>query len=37
MLYHVYDEFDKMQVSKKENGGLIVSAEIPEDERLIGD
>lgn len=36
MSYRVYDEFDKMQVSKKENGDLIVSAEMPEDEWLIG-
>lgn len=36
MSYRVYDEFDKMQVSKKENGDLIVSVEMPEDEWLIG-
>ena len=36
MSYRVYDEFDKTQVSKKENGDLIVSAEMPEDEWLIG-
>ncbi len=34
--YRVYDEFDKMQVSKKENGDLIVSVQMPEDEWLIG-
>ena len=31
-----YDEFDKTMVSKKENGDLIVSAQMPEDEWLIG-
>ena len=36
MSYRVYDEFDKGMVSKKENGDLIVSAEMPEDEWLIG-
>ena len=36
MSYRVYDEFDKTQVSKKENGDLIVSVEMPEDEWLIG-
>ena len=36
MSYRVYDEFDKTRVSKKENGDLIVSVEIPEDEWLIG-
>lgn len=36
MSYRVYDEFDKTLVSKKENGDLIVSAEVPEDEWLIG-
>lgn len=34
--YRVYDEFDQTQVSKKENGDLIVSVEMPEDEWLIG-
>lgn len=34
--YRVYDEFDKTRVSKKENGDLIVSVEMPEDEWLIG-
>ncbi len=34
--YRVYDEFDKTKVSKKENGDLIVSVEMPEDEWLIG-
>ena len=36
MSYRVYDEFDKTQVNKKENGDLIVSAPMPEDEWLIG-
>lgn len=36
MSYRVYDEFDKTQVSKKENEDLIVSAPMPEDEWLIG-
>ena len=34
--YRVYDEFDKTRVRKKENGDLIVSVEMPEDEWLIG-
>ena len=36
MSYRVYDEFDNTWVTKKENGDLIVSAEMPEDEWLIG-
>lgn len=36
MSYRVYDEFDKTMISKKENGDLIVSAQMPEDEWLIG-
>ncbi|WP_434310759.1 helix-turn-helix transcriptional regulator [Hominifimenecus sp. rT4P-3] len=36
MSYRVYDEFDRTRVSKKENGDFIVSAEMPEDEWLIG-
>ena len=36
MSYRVYDEFDKTRVTQKENGDLIVSAEMPEDEWLIG-
>ena len=36
MSYRVYDEFDKTRVSEKENGDLIVSAPLPEDEWLIG-
>ncbi|MBD5542723.1 MAG: YafY family transcriptional regulator [Lachnospiraceae bacterium] len=34
--YRVYDEFDKTQVTRRENGDLIVSAHMPEDEWLIG-
>lgn len=36
MSYRVYDEFDNTRVNKKENGDLIVSVEMPEDEWLIG-
>lgn len=36
MSYRIYDEFDNTQVSQKENGDLIVSVEMPEDEWLIG-
>ena len=36
MSYRVYDEFDITQVNKKRNGDLIVSAQMPEDEWLIG-
>ncbi len=36
MSYRVYDEFDKSQVRKRENGDLIVPVEMPEDEWLIG-
>lgn len=36
MAYRVYDEFDNTQVSKGENGDLIVSVDLPEDEWLIG-
>lgn len=36
MSYRVYDEFDKTRVHEKENGDLIVSVEMPEDEWLIG-
>ena len=35
MSYRIYDEFDNTQVSQKENGDLIVSVEMPEDEWLI--
>ena len=34
--YRVYDEFDNSQISTEENGDLIVSVEMPEDEWLIG-
>lgn len=34
--YRVYDEFDNTQISTEENGDLIVSVEMPEDEWLIG-
>lgn len=36
MSYRVYDEFDKTRISKNENGDLIVSVEMPEDEWLTG-
>lgn len=36
MTYRVYDEFDETQVSRCENGNLLVSAEMPEDEWLTG-
>ena len=36
MAYRVYDEFDKTRVSRRENGDLIVSVDMPEDEWLIG-
>ncbi len=36
MSYHVYDEFDPTQVRKKENGDLMVSVTMPEDDWLIG-
>ncbi|MDE5780977.1 MAG: YafY family transcriptional regulator [Lachnospiraceae bacterium] len=34
--YRVYDEFDKMQIQQKENGDLIVTVNMPEDEWLVG-
>lgn len=34
--YRVYDEFDKTQIQQQENGDLIVSVKMPEDEWLIG-
>ena len=34
--YRVSDEFDNTQISTEENGDLIVSVEMPEDEWLIG-
>ena len=36
MSYRVYDEFDKTQIQRQENGDLIVSANMPEDPWLIG-
>lgn len=36
MSYRVYDEFDKTQITRQKNGDLIVSANMPEDEWLIG-
>jgi len=36
MAYRVYDEFDKTQITKRENGDFIVSADMPEDEWLTG-
>lgn len=36
MAYRVYDEFDKTQVQRQENGDLIASAKMPEDAWLIG-
>lgn len=36
MAYRVFDEFDKTQVSQKDNGDFIVSVQMPEDEWLIG-
>ncbi len=36
MAYRVYDEFDKTQIRRQENGDFIVSAEMPEDAWLMG-
>jgi len=36
MAYRVYDEFDKTQIHKQENGDYIVSAKMPEDRWLTG-
>ena len=36
MAYRVYDEFDKTQVQRQENGDLIASAKMPEDAWLTG-
>ena len=36
MAYRVYDEFDASEIEEAENGGLIVSSEMPEDDWLIG-
>lgn len=34
--YRVYDEFDMTQISSEKNGDLVVAAEMPEDDWLIG-
>ena len=34
--YRVYDEFDKMQIQQQENGDLIVTVNMPQDEWLVG-
>ena len=36
MAYRVYDEFDRTQVQRQENGDLIVCANMPEDKWLTG-
>lgn len=36
MTYRVYDEFDRAQVQKQENGDLLVCARLPEDAWLTG-
>ena len=36
MAYRVYDEFDKTQVQRQENGDLIVSVKMPDDDWLTG-
>ena len=36
MSYRVYDEFDKTQVQRQENGDLIVSVKMPDDDWLTG-
>ncbi len=36
MAYRVYDEFDRTQVTRQENGDLIASAHMPVDEWLTG-
>ena len=36
MAYRVYDEFDKTQIQKQEDGSFIISANMPEDEWLVG-
>ncbi len=36
MSYRVYDEFDRTQIQRQDNGDLIVSAKMPEDTWLIG-
>ena len=34
--YRIYDDFDETQIQRQENGDLIVSAKMPEDQWLIG-
>lgn len=36
MAYRIYDEFDYTRINKQENGDFIVSAEMPQDDWLIG-
>ena len=36
MAYHVYDEFEASDIKEMENGDLIVTTEMPEDNWLIG-
>lgn len=36
MAYRVFDEFDMSQVTRLENGDLLVSAQMPEDDWLVG-
>ena len=36
MAYRVYDEFDKTQIQRQENGDLIASARMPADRWLTG-
>ncbi|WP_425755475.1 helix-turn-helix transcriptional regulator [Ihubacter sp. rT4E-8] len=34
--YRIYDDFDETQIQRQENGDLLVSAKMPEDQWLIG-
>lgn len=36
MAYRVYDEFDREQITQQANGDLVVSAQMPEDNWLMG-
>ncbi|MGS0764360.1 hypothetical protein [Syntrophomonas curvata] len=36
MAYRVYDEFETSEITEQENGDLVTSAEMPEDDWLIG-
>lgn len=36
MTYRVYDEFDRGEIERQENGDLIVSADMPQDAWLVG-